>query len=308
MDEKKPLIIFDTDMDTDCDDAGALAMLYEYAKRGKADLLGIVSDSVSPYAAPCCEALGNFYGVGVPIGALDSDFCFGEERLVRYREHSKEMSFYNKEIASSLQKTCKNYPSEVEVYRRCLADAPDGSVTVVCVGLLTALANTLMSTGDEISPLSGVELFRQKVKMVISMGTPEREKDFNWGMDAVAAETFFRLCPVSVVASQYGTEVVTGRTLRERLPEEHPLRRIYELYARGKEPGRSSWDLVALLYALEPDCGLFRVEEKGMLFYNTEEDKAVWNRSGSRRDYEVALIKSSHETAEYIEHRMTGKF
>ena len=35
-----PLIIFDTDMDTDCDDAGALAILYEYVKRQKAELLG----------------------------------------------------------------------------------------------------------------------------------------------------------------------------------------------------------------------------------------------------------------------------
>ncbi len=30
---EKPLIIFDTDMDTDCDDVGALAILYEYVKK-----------------------------------------------------------------------------------------------------------------------------------------------------------------------------------------------------------------------------------------------------------------------------------
>lgn len=307
MEENKPLILFDTDMDTDCDDAGALAMLYEYVKRGKADLLGVVTDAVSPYAAPCCEVLGKFYDVEVPIGAVDADFCSGEERLCRYREHSSRMSLYNKQVTLSLGKTCKDYPSEVEVYRRCLAEAPDGSVTVVCVGLLTALANALQSSGDDINPLSGVELFRQKVKLVVSMGTPDLVNDFNWGMDAVATEKFFSLCPVPVVASRYGTQVVTGKTLPEKFHKEHPLRKIYELYARGKAPGRSSWDLIALLYALEPENPLFRVEQKGTLVYNTEEHRSFWV-DGSRQDGEILLIGGTEETERYIEERMTGKF
>ena len=35
MENTQPVIIFDTDMDTDCDDAGALAILLEYAKKDK---------------------------------------------------------------------------------------------------------------------------------------------------------------------------------------------------------------------------------------------------------------------------------
>ena len=38
--ENKPIIIFDTDMDTDCDDAGALLMLINAHLRGDASLLG----------------------------------------------------------------------------------------------------------------------------------------------------------------------------------------------------------------------------------------------------------------------------
>ena len=52
METMKPLIIFDTDMDTDCDDVGALAMLLTAHNAKRIELLGIVTDSVSEYAAP----------------------------------------------------------------------------------------------------------------------------------------------------------------------------------------------------------------------------------------------------------------
>ena len=43
MSEKKmPLIIYDTDMDTDCDDVGALAMILEYQRVFRADVRGLL--------------------------------------------------------------------------------------------------------------------------------------------------------------------------------------------------------------------------------------------------------------------------
>ncbi len=42
---EKPLIIFDTDMDTDCDDAGALCLLLKFVKCGKADILAAIADT-----------------------------------------------------------------------------------------------------------------------------------------------------------------------------------------------------------------------------------------------------------------------
>lgn len=73
--QNKPLIIFDTDMDTDCDDAGALAIIYEYVKREKAELIGIIADAPTADCAACCEAFGNYYGITCPIGAINkSDF------------------------------------------------------------------------------------------------------------------------------------------------------------------------------------------------------------------------------------------
>ena len=67
---EKPLIIFDTDMDTDCDDAGALAVLLNAHKRGDCTLLGIIGDAPTAAVAPCCEVLCDAYGVTVPIGTV----------------------------------------------------------------------------------------------------------------------------------------------------------------------------------------------------------------------------------------------
>ena len=90
---EKPILIYDTDMDTDCDDAGAIAMLLQAHLAGKIELIGVAADSVSPYAAPCCEVLTRYYGVDVPIGTIYADdYQDSEENIARfaeYRGHSR---------------------------------------------------------------------------------------------------------------------------------------------------------------------------------------------------------------------------
>lgn len=86
---RKPLILFDTDMDTDCDDAGALAILLSYVKWGRAELLGIVADAADSSAAGCCEAICNYYGVTCRIGTVRAKAypASATDRYVRYRAH-----------------------------------------------------------------------------------------------------------------------------------------------------------------------------------------------------------------------------
>ena len=66
---EKPHIIFDTDMDTDCDDVGALAMLHALADMGEVTILATPVSSKFPYSVPCTEAINKYYGPGdLPIG------------------------------------------------------------------------------------------------------------------------------------------------------------------------------------------------------------------------------------------------
>ena len=89
---EKPIIIFDTDMDTDCDDVGALAMLLEAHLSNKIELAGIITDSVCEYAAPFCETMLCSYKINLPIGAIyEGDYKDTDLNIARfdnYRKHS----------------------------------------------------------------------------------------------------------------------------------------------------------------------------------------------------------------------------
>lgn len=309
---EKPLLIFDTDMDTDCDDAGALAVLCEYAKRGRAELLGIVTDVPVRHAAPCCEVIGTHYGMQCPIGAVPAASYPAEEtdRYVRYRAHHEHCTpmRYNRILAPRVGKTDADYPTAANLYRELLANAADASVTIVCVGTLTALAELLETGPDGISSLSGTELLAKKAKQIISMGYPNKTGDnFNWEMDAPAAELFFAQCPVPVVVSGYGGSIITGGTLSGIFPADHPVRVAYETFTGGPNRGRSSWDLIAVLHAVEPDAPVLRTEEKGTCRFCAAEARSYWE-AGERPDRELLPAVNDEDLAAYLEARLTGEF
>lgn len=283
--QKRPLILFDTDMDTDVDDAGALAILLSYVKQGKADLLGLITDGPDRYAAAACEALCRHYGVVCPIGTVRDAAYPAEEtdRFVKYRAQHRYLTperCYTHALAEMIGKQDTDYPTAVETYRRLLAGAADDSVTIVCVGLLTALDELLRSGADAISPLDGRELVAKKVKYIVSMTNavyPEVvAKNFNYDMDSVGSEAAVAACPVPIHASPDGARVVTGASLSARLPQGHPLRLSYEMYNEGAGKGRSSWDLVALYYALEEESPCFAVHPRGRLCYQADGLRTYW--------------------------------
>lgn len=304
---KKPLILFDTDMDTDCDDAGALAILLSAVRRGEASLLGIVCDAPDRYAGPACDRLCRQYGVDCPIGTLyDSAYPAEEsERFVRYRrnraDNLREARQYTHVLAAECGRVDTDYPQAAVLYRRLLAGAADGSVTIVCVGLLTALDELLLSPPDEISPLSGRELVARKVDRLISMTNaawPQVvRKNFNYDMDPIGSERVVATCPVPIHASPDGGAVITGSGLSAALPQGHPLRTAYELYNEGQGRGRSSWDLLAVHYALWPQSGCFVANARGQLRYTADELRTDWLPDGGRADREVRLQIPAEEMA-----------
>jgi hypothetical protein len=65
-----PAIIFDTDMGSDCDAAGALAVLNALADAGEVRILGVVfSSGKNRYGVGTCDAINTYYGRGdLPLG------------------------------------------------------------------------------------------------------------------------------------------------------------------------------------------------------------------------------------------------
>ena len=61
--QRRPVsIIFDTDIGTDVDDAGALAILHVMADRGEAKILATVSANRNRWCAPALDVINTYYG------------------------------------------------------------------------------------------------------------------------------------------------------------------------------------------------------------------------------------------------------
>jgi inosine-uridine nucleoside N-ribohydrolase len=141
-------VIFDTDMDTDCDDIGALAVLHALADLGEVEILATVASSLHPWSPACIDVLNTYYGrPNIPLGRAVGR---GVLKASKYAQPLAER-FPHK--AGPAEKV----PAAVAVYRQILESQPDASVVIVTVGYLTKIAELLRSPG-------GVDLVRRKVR------------------------------------------------------------------------------------------------------------------------------------------------
>src|SRR4051812_14748151 len=154
-------ILFDTDMQTDCDDAAALSLLHVLADKGEAEILATVVSVKSPWSAACVDAINTYYGrPDLPIGIVKRG---GVENPSKYARAVAEACPHD------LKPDADAIPDAVDVYRRVLEAQPDASVVVVTVGYLTNLRNLLEAKADRGRP-GGRDLVAKKVKLWVCMG------------------------------------------------------------------------------------------------------------------------------------------
>ena len=255
-------IIFDTDMDLDCDDAGALAVLHALMDFNEAKILGVIVDVPFEASAKCVMIINNYYNrPEIPVGLLeDTDIEKGKKyqlyRDAKIKIKIKIRDYYTNKIvehfSSKITKSQKIWES-VNLYRHLLSTSEDHSVVIVAVGLLTALKVLLDSPPDDLSPLNGIDLVKLKVKKLVTMGIgrfPSAQAEFNWLMDWESARFIISHWPTDLVVQSNGTEFLTGNKLPIRTPESNPIRKIYETYLKSPRRGNSSWDLITALYGV----------------------------------------------------------
>lgn len=262
IDKSKPVpLIFDTDMDLDCDDAGALAVLHALMDLGEAEILGVVVDVPVEASARCVMTINDYYNrIDIPVGLLeDNTFETGlKYELYRKTRHwmNKHRNNYTKVVVEQFSNdSIKNQKiwEAVSLYRHLLSDVGNNSVVIVAVGLLSALRKLLESKPDGISQLNGIELVTRKVKKLITMGIgkyPEANAEFNWRMDWESAQFVIHNWPTPLVVQSNGTEFLTGNKLSSKTPESNPVRMCYETYLGHPRKGNFSWDPITALYGV----------------------------------------------------------
>ena len=258
---KKVALIFDTDMDVDCDDAGALAVLHALMDFGEVEILGVIVDVPLEASARCVMTINDYYNrVDIPVGLVrDNDYEKGNSYQL-YRETKQKIgNFRNpytktvvEQFSSESVKSQKIFDA-VSLYRRLLSEAEDHSIVITAVGLLTALSHLLESKPDKISELSGIKLVKKKVKKLITMGIgkyPKAKAEFNWLMDWESARKVINQWPSPLVVQSNGTQFLTGSKLSIKTPESNPVRKCYEIYLGAPRKGNFSWDPIAALYSV----------------------------------------------------------
>lgn len=269
-------IIFDTDMESDVDDVGALAMLHRFADRGDAEILATICSSLNPWSAPTIDAINTFFGrPDIPIGNVKT---LGVYRNSKYAKTVSEK--YPQDIGLG-----ENAPDAIRVYRKILSGQPDNSVVVVTVGYLTNLSNLLNTDADEHSPLSGMELAAKKVKHLVCMGGryPLEQDPGKWGNfkpDPQAVRHVANDWPTRIIfttGGDFANAIPTGRILFET-DDTHPnpVREAFRTFLKERNRNyHHSADLIAVYVAVKGHEPYFKLRTRGY-FHIFEDGTQMW--------------------------------
>ena len=273
-------IIFDSDVDQDCDDIGALFMLHGAVQRGEAELLATIGCTSTDEIAPCLDAINTWFGrPNTPVATLK------DKGFMDHKGFAAEIAKrYPCKFPSG-----KDYPDAVATYRRILAKEADGSVVILAVGPLRNLANLLISKPDEASPLDGAALVAKKVKRLDIMGgmyPPQgnlNEGEWNFKQDPTSAALVCSTWPTPILFNGEGGSTNSGRRVTFEMPEHNPLTMAFRHFASvGFAGDRLSWDPISTLVTVRGPAPWFKVVIGGTNMVDPKTGINTWKADADR--------------------------
>ncbi len=267
-----PLVILDTDIGSSTDDLFTMEMAYRYEDEGRCKLLGIVVDREGEDYAALADVMNTYFGhANVPIG-LERNGIKTPRVFIDYRNLYKLTTGKGEPMFKQTVSDYSTLPDGWKLYRQLLASQPDHSVSICSLGFVSCLTQLLASEPDDLSPLSGVELVRQKVKCLYLMAgifTSSEESEYNFLQAPEFAKKFFELWPRDVDAVfspmevgneiEYKPETVISDISRTDI---HPIKQVYMNY--NCDTGQKMWDPMTLIQAVEGDA-MFSLSERGIV-------------------------------------------
>jgi len=286
--EKRVAIIFDTDMGPDYDDVGALAILHAMADNGECKILATISSNKHNLTVPVLSVLNTYFNrPNIPIGIVRGD---GVNIPCSQKWDSLIVANYPHSIKGNDQAY-----EALKLYRKILASQPDKSVTIVTVGFLTNMANLIQSKPDEFSSLTGKELIKRKVKLLVSMAACFNNemgafKEFNLMKDATSSKIAFDNWPTPVIFSGFeiGEKIHTGLPITKSDIRNSPVKDVFVRSIpldKNDANGRMSWDETATLVAVRGYQKYFGAV-RGKIIVN-QDGSNNWDNNGTRDRYLV---------------------
>ncbi len=258
----KKNIILDTDWWTDCDDCVAVRVLANAHKKGIINFLGANIDTYfekSPYSLELFakECGLTDFEIAVDYNAVDKD-KFPKENCYQHKIIEKFGSF---DVLPN-----KKYNSSVSFYRKLLSNSEE-KTDIIAIGFQNSLADLLKSEADDISPLSGFELVKNKVNKLWAMAGKwdvENGAEYNIAHNNNSVYGGIYVSEnwpteITFLGFEVGESVITGGN--KILKDENDVLRV-AMEAHGSSKGRSSWDPMTAMLAIignEDKAGYFTV-------------------------------------------------
>ncbi len=302
-------VIFDTDMDSDVDDVGALAILHAMMDNGDVEILAVMISSTAPKAAACADAINTYYGrPDLPIGAKKGD---GVNRNNGYVD--RVASKFPQDIGSG-----ENAHDAVKLYRKILAENDDNNVVIISVGYLTNLEDLLKSQKDDISELCGSDLVKKKVKDFVCIGGkwPEDMTEGgggNFETDGQAIKYVNKHWPGMIsycVEDRYMWDIKTGRFYLNEDVNINPVAYAYQEFFKRcdwceNKPDHHSADLIGVyvgVYGIDNQYtkyetnGYYKIYDNGFCQWKYDSNKPLRRATyGLKEPYRESVKSLTNE-------------
>ncbi len=270
-----PLVVLDTDLGPDIDDALALAMVHRLDDAGAIELAAVTISRTSSQAVRYARAVNAIEGrADLPVG-LDPRSPYEFDDSLSYVSLADE-------LAVGAVRT--DLVDGATVVRRVLARAVDENrpVVLIQVGFSGNLAALLDSGPDDVSPLAGTELVAASDATLSIMAGSFRSEpavEFNVDQDVDSARRLIDGWPGELVLSPFelGDSLhFPYAAIRDGLDPDHWVRRAYEFEDLGWHVDAPpfydmrSWDLTSVLAGVEPDRAHLPISAAGTVGVDAE--------------------------------------
>ncbi|GGM62157.1 nucleoside hydrolase [Microbacterium saperdae] len=275
-----PLLLIETDVYSDVDDIGALAVACALSAAGRAKILSIGVNTPSRFGPLAVRALLDELACDAPIGDLG------------WRDDSVYSHDFARFVAETFAHADRAESAEPEpawrVHRRALAGAASESVTAISLGLFDNFVALLDSPPDELSPLTGRELVHDRVHRTVAMaGTFPTGTEFNMAYSPALSARFLDEwpTPIDFLGYEVGVSVISGRHVSQQSTS--VVGASYRHFT-GAGRGRESWDPLTVLLAVPPLQPMFRLSAAGRVSVSATGANAFDADPHGRHRYAIA--------------------
>ncbi len=293
-------VIFDTDIGNCPDDLLAMQALFALQADGKCQIDAVMSSAKHRESQRFLDCAMHYYKADdIPLGFVEGSHDLFV--LTPYYTLADETNTDGTPLLEGTGTDISDRPTGCEVYRKTLAQMPDHSAVILCVGMASNIGELLDSEPDEISPLTGRKLIENKVKtLYIMAGCFEKVKridvegeylyaEYNVLGDIPLAKKVLENWPTDLVLLPLEAGMDYPCIREDVLTDyaEQPSSLLYLTFSRWdpdnvpSNVGEHWWDPLLVSYALdssagscfaEPVCGAVTVEEDGKTTFEEKED------------------------------------